>query len=155
MSEIMRQLSRDIFDKADREGEDALRQALWHLLREAMDDRYAKVGAISEVVVFGEEPRSAEKKHRDPSERELTLDVTVFDGKYRIISGPKQPLNALRNGSPWRDLVGDKMVYALASTLQGLCEEVVELLATPDLKNKHRMLALCEKARIILGSQSR
>jgi len=47
--------------------------------------------------------------------------VSVADGKYTILIGEGADggqLKALRNGEPWQDLTGNKMVYCLASELQ-------------------------------------
>jgi predicted Ser/Thr protein kinase len=51
------------------------------------------------------------------------IDVSVESGKYRIVMPQTGPLHAYRHGEEWRDLTGDKMVYALASELQNTREE--------------------------------
>ena len=51
------------------------------------------------------------------------LDITVYDGKYRVIF-TKTSLTALRNGEPWRDLCGDGFVLALAQEIESLREEL-------------------------------
>jgi hypothetical protein len=51
------------------------------------------------------------------SEPQHTIDVTVSNGKYRVILPAEGGLHALRHGEPWRDLAGDKLVLALASEL--------------------------------------
>lgn len=54
----------------------------------------------------------------------LALDITTIDGKYTVQMDEKGRLYALRYGEPWRDLVGDKLVLALASELEMLRERV-------------------------------
>jgi len=51
------------------------------------------------------------------------LDITVYDGKYRVIF-TKTSLTALRNGEPWRDLCGDGLVLALAQEIESLQEQL-------------------------------
>ena len=47
------------------------------------------------------------------------LDVSVDDGKYRVLWLHGGRIHALRWDEPWRDdLVGDKLVLALAQELQ-------------------------------------
>lgn len=48
---------------------------------------------------------------------DLTLYVSVSDGKYIIQANADGDLWALRNGEPWRDLTGDKLVFSLAYEL--------------------------------------
>lgn len=48
-----------------------------------------------------------------------TEKISVEDGKYTVVfDGGK--LSALRYGEPWRDLSGDKLVYALMCRIQSL-----------------------------------
>lgn len=64
---------------------------------------------------------------RQPGKGKLDLDVTVADGKYRVIMGPETTLQVLRHGEPWRDLNGDNMILALAREIQSLRTKVMEL----------------------------
>ncbi len=52
------------------------------------------------------------------------LDVTVADGKYRVVMDV-DGLRALRYGEPWRDCVGDNLIYYLASTVQTLQDAII------------------------------
>lgn len=46
------------------------------------------------------------------------VDVSVASGKYRVVMEHGGPLHALRHGEPWRDLVGDNLVFMLAVELE-------------------------------------
>jgi hypothetical protein len=46
--------------------------------------------------------------------------VVIEDGKYAITGIETGRLEALRNGEPWRELVGDKLVLCLAQEIQEL-----------------------------------
>lgn len=52
------------------------------------------------------------------------LSVTVAGGKYTVIQDERGHLKALRYGEPWRDLVGDNLVLALAQEVQELREAI-------------------------------
>lgn len=47
-------------------------------------------------------------------------DIVLEDGKYTIRIHQDGKLECLRYGEPWRDLVGDKMVLAMAQEIQRL-----------------------------------
>ena len=53
-------------------------------------------------------------------EGENILDVTIEDGKYRIILPPGGGMKCLRYGEEWRDLTGDKLVLLLAMEVRAL-----------------------------------
>lgn len=54
------------------------------------------------------------------------MKIDLDDGKYTyVMDNGKQ--YALRYGEPWRDLCGDKFVYAMACMIQGLEDEVQSL----------------------------
>lgn len=55
------------------------------------------------------------------------IDVTVNEGKYRVVMGQNYCLYAERYGEKWRDLVGDNLVYSLAYELQEAREEIERL----------------------------
>lgn len=55
---------------------------------------------------------------------EPLLDVTVADGKYRVVQEADGILYALRYGEPWRALAGDNLVLALAQEVQALREKL-------------------------------
>ena len=46
------------------------------------------------------------------------IDVSLDNGKYRVVMDGNSRLYALRNGEKWRDLVGDNLVYFLSLELQ-------------------------------------
>ncbi len=50
----------------------------------------------------------------------LTLNIELQDGKYTVQCDETGKLWALRNGKPWRDLTGDKLILALASRIDEL-----------------------------------
>jgi hypothetical protein len=58
---------------------------------------------------------------------ELDLNLTVADGKYTVQRGPQTNLRALRYGEPWRDLVGDNLIFYLAFELQEAREKLAKL----------------------------
>lgn len=41
-----------------------------------------------------------------------TMRIDLFDGKYTVVCSP-QEFKALRYGEEWRDLTGDKLVFAM------------------------------------------
>ena len=55
------------------------------------------------------------------------MSVDVCDGKYTVVMDADGKLFALRCGEPWRELVGDKMVYCLAAELEEARTEVARL----------------------------
>lgn len=56
----------------------------------------------------------------DIRNEENALDVTVYDGKYRVIQRKGGGLRALRYGEEWRDCCGDGLILALAQEVQEL-----------------------------------
>ena len=56
------------------------------------------------------------------------LEITVGDGKYTVVQTPDGQLSVLRNGEPWRDLTGDKLVLCLAQELDAARAEILFLL---------------------------
>lgn len=50
----------------------------------------------------------------------LILDISLDNGKYTLPLDDSGRLIALRYGEPWRDLVGDKLVLALAQEVEKL-----------------------------------
>ena len=58
---------------------------------------------------------------------EYILDVSVYDGKYRVVMGKKGGLKALRYDEEWRDCVGDNLIYWLAAELREAREEIERL----------------------------
>lgn len=48
------------------------------------------------------------------------LRVELDGGKYTVVQDEQGRLTALRNGEPWRDLVGDNLVLALAQEVENL-----------------------------------
>jgi hypothetical protein len=66
------------------------------------------------------------------------IDVSVCDGKYRVIMGDGKDPNfrALRYNEEWRDLCGDNFVYWLAVELQEAREKLNFVNKSIDLANK-------------------
>jgi hypothetical protein len=57
--------------------------------------------------------------------------VQLENGKYTVILGNNGTMTCHRYGEPWRELTGDKLVYALAvevQRLRGILEEAAERL---------------------------
>ena len=52
------------------------------------------------------------------------LEITVGDGKYTVVQTPDGRLVCRRNGEPWRDLTGDKLVLCLAQELDAARAEI-------------------------------
>lgn len=52
-----------------------------------------------------------------------TTSITVADGKYTVQHENGANLRALRYGEPWRDLVGDNLVYWMACRIEELEKE--------------------------------
>lgn len=48
------------------------------------------------------------------------MRVSVYDGKYTVVWGGKEPLRALRYGEEWRDCCGDGLILALAQEVEEL-----------------------------------
>lgn len=55
------------------------------------------------------------------------LRISVADGKYTVVQDASGRLSALRYGEPWRNLVGDNLVHALACEVEELRAEVEKL----------------------------
>lgn len=62
-------------------------------------------------------------------DKNILLDVSFDDGKYRIVQEHGKGLRCLRGGEEWRDLTGDNMVLVLASELEDEREKVKKLRA--------------------------
>ena len=45
------------------------------------------------------------------------LEVTIDNGKYKVVMSKKGNLKALRHGEEWRDCCGDNLIYQLAFEL--------------------------------------
>jgi hypothetical protein len=56
------------------------------------------------------------------------IKLELSDGKYTILYNGSTPFQfeALRNGEPWRDLVGDNLVLALVHRIIDLQEELAK-----------------------------
>lgn len=52
------------------------------------------------------------------------LNVSVADGKYRVIMKESGELTALRYEEEWRDCCGDNLIYNLAAELQEAKERI-------------------------------
>ena len=91
--------------------------------------RSGRVGVIWNVpysMMTPAGPKAVENAKTLPSNK-LDVDVTVADGKYRVIMGPTTTLQALRYGQEWRKLDGDGLVLALAQEIEALQAKVMEL----------------------------
>ncbi len=51
-------------------------------------------------------------------------EISLLDGKYTILINDLGALSALRYGEPWRNLVGDNLVRAMAVEIEELREKV-------------------------------
>lgn len=60
------------------------------------------------------------------NQSDYDLNVTVADGKYTVRAKNGEGLHALRYGEPWRDLVGDGLVLALAQEINELRKQIDE-----------------------------
>jgi len=54
------------------------------------------------------------------------LDVSLEDGKYRVIQDESGVLKATRHGAEWRDCCGDGLIYSLASEVDNLRKQLDE-----------------------------
>ncbi len=52
--------------------------------------------------------------------RKNQIDISLDNGKYRIVMYPSGKFEALRYGESWRNLTGDNLVYFLAKKIQEL-----------------------------------
>lgn len=52
------------------------------------------------------------------------IEITVGDGKYTVVQTTDGRLVCRRNGEPWRDLTGDKLVLCLAQELDAARAEI-------------------------------
>ncbi len=59
------------------------------------------------------------------------LDVTVGDGKYRLMQYPNGELVAYRHGERWQSLLGNNLVLALVQEIQRLREELERVKGGP------------------------
>ena len=57
----------------------------------------------------------------------MSFTVSVNEGKYTVVFHENGKLEALRYDEPWRDLVGDNLVYWLAVELQNAREELAKI----------------------------
>jgi hypothetical protein len=57
----------------------------------------------------------------------MKMNVSVASGKYNVIMEDGGKLHALRYGEPWRDCVGDNLIYFLAAELEEARKEIIEL----------------------------
>lgn len=51
------------------------------------------------------------------------------DGKYTLIRRERVVMEALRYGSPWRDLTGDNLIFAMSYVIEEAQAELTELRA--------------------------
>lgn len=58
------------------------------------------------------------------------MKVTIEHGKYTVVMEKDGRLHALRHGEPWRDCVGDNLIYALAAEVQNLREAMHKINST-------------------------
>ena len=55
------------------------------------------------------------------------LEITVGDGKYTVVQTTDGRVVARRNGEPWRDITGDKLLLCLAQELEAARAEIRSL----------------------------
>jgi hypothetical protein len=63
--------------------------------------------------------------------------VTVYDGKYTVVSENGAGLKALRYGEEWRDCTGDGLILALAQEIETLRDRVKVLDQVNDMHQLH------------------
>lgn len=61
------------------------------------------------------------------------LDVSVNNGKYRVIQYADGHVGVQRSGIDWRDCTGDKLVLSLAQEVEHLRERLSKSHTTPKL----------------------
>jgi hypothetical protein len=70
----------------------------------------------------------------------MDIDLKLEDGKYRVAYDLKNGVaQAFRNGEPWRDLIGDNLIHALASDLSEAQER--EKALTAEISSLREQLA--------------
>ncbi len=57
----------------------------------------------------------------------MSLNITVYDGKYTVIQETDGSLRSLRYGKEWRDCTGDGLMLALTQEVDTLRKEIVKL----------------------------
>lgn len=68
------------------------------------------------------------------------IDVPVDNGKYRVLFNLQDGLRALRYDQPWRDCVGDNLIYWLAVELNEAREKIKKLESINDKIADHLQL---------------
>lgn len=68
----------------------------------------------------------------------MSLNVTVYDGKYTVIQDERGGLRALRYGEEWLDCTGNGLILALAQEVEMLRETVALLQRSSDHGNPFR-----------------
>ena len=63
------------------------------------------------------------KPATDAIDSSTLLDVALEDGKYRVVMQEDGGLLAMRFNEPWRNCVGDKLIYCMAAEIQRLRDE--------------------------------
>ena len=56
-------------------------------------------------------------------------EIEVCDGKYTVLIEETGGTSALRYGKPWRDCVGDNLIYWLAVELEEAREKLKECMS--------------------------
>lgn len=64
------------------------------------------------------------------------MRVEIEDGKYTYQFHPDGRSEVLRHGEPWRDTVGDKFIYCMASEIEQLRQRVDALVKERDATYK-------------------
>lgn len=82
----------------------------------------------------------------------MDIDLKLEDGKYRVAYDLKNGVaQAFRNGEPWRDLIGDNLIHALASDLSEAQER--EKALTAEISSLRAQLAaakVSDKTDVVL-----
>ena len=69
------------------------------------------------------------------------MKVEIEDGKYTYQLHPDGRSEVLRHGEPWRDTVGDKFIYCMASEIDELRQRVAELEMERDKATQYWQIA--------------
>ncbi len=61
------------------------------------------------------------------SDKNDFIDVSICDGKYRVIIKMTGASKVLRHGVEWRDCTGDNLIYGLAYELQKTTKKLKDI----------------------------
>lgn len=67
----------------------------------------------------------------------MTTRIDLDDGKYTVLHDNGRDFRALRHGEPWRELTGDKLVFAMACEIERLRAPIDMILHCPACGLQH------------------